>query len=469
MVTALRTATSASAQFVIRFRSQARLALLGLAILAAISHVIVQSSLISQEGASLMINQAGRMRAQSQRLALLGKVLQDDPQTEASQAWQDVQSNREQLSASWSEVQGYVAGLSDNKQRRLIQSQLNQARVPLDALFASVESASDDPRGFAEHADQVLLHANQFLPLMDAAVTELERYAEQSLIGTERWNWVMFGLTLLALFVIKWSLFRPAALRMAALIQEVRTKGEHLAARLTSLQRFAGGMAHVYNNIIFQIQGCAEILQKDYNETHLTGIQLRSCSRAAKITSQLVAYAGNAELSIQQTDLTDVVRSTISGMSADNEPERIQFQVRDQITVQAAIKRLAMAVEALIKNALEAVSETKDEADWSGRVCVSIERRRLHKAMVTSEPYNTLLPPGEYAAICVKDNGKGISDEVRERVFDPFSSSKFLGRGLGLAAALGIAQAHGGGILLEERDGLLACVMIPILEQQLAG
>ena len=139
MVTALRTATSASAQFVIRFRSQARLALLGLAILAAISHVIVQSSLISQEGASLMINQAGRMRAQSQRLALLGKVLQDDPQTEASQAWQDVQSNREQLSASWSEVQGYVAGLSDNKQRRLIQSQLNQARVPLDALFASVE------------------------------------------------------------------------------------------------------------------------------------------------------------------------------------------------------------------------------------------------------------------------------------------------------------------------------------------
>jgi CheY-like chemotaxis protein len=72
----------------------------------------------------------------------------------------------------------------------------------------------------------------------------------------------------------------------------------------------------------------------------------------------------------------------------------------------------------------------------------------------------TLLPEGAYIALEVEDDGCGMSDEVLARAFDPFYSTKFVGRGLGLAMALGVARAHRGGIDARSRPGGGTCITV---------
>src|SRR6185369_15875381 len=66
---------------------------------------------------------------------------------------------------------------------------------------------------------------------------------------------------------------------------------------------------------------------------------------------------------------------------------------------------------------------------------------------------STILPEGDYVRLEVSDTGCGITEEQKARVFDPFFSTKFAGRGLGLAVVHGIVRAHAGSIHLSSRPG----------------
>ena len=70
-----------------------------------------------------------------------------------------------------------------------------------------------------------------------------------------------------------------------------------------------------------------------------------------------------------------------------------------------------------------------------------------------SSSSSALLPPGLYACIQVTDQGEGISADELEDIFDPYHTRKQFGRGLGLAAILGVAHGHGGGVTLESVPG----------------
>ncbi|MDF1566556.1 MAG: ATP-binding protein [Spirochaetaceae bacterium] len=80
----------------------------------------------------------------------------------------------------------------------------------------------------------------------------------------------------------------------------------------------------------------------------------------------------------------------------------------------------------------------------------------MREARIKDSPegyWSDEIAAGTYTAISVKDNGEGIHLPHRERVFDPFYSARFLGRGLGLSAAAGIARQHGGAISIESETG----------------
>jgi signal transduction histidine kinase len=131
----------------------------------------------------------------------------------------------------------------------------------------------------------------------------------------------------------------------------------------------------------------------------------------------------------------------------------------------AAVDRKAIkqTMRGLVANAIEAM------AGRPGIIEVRLSQESLTEPRIMSGPYRTELPPGFYACVRVTDQGEGISAEELEHVFDPYRSRKEFGRGLGLAAILGIAHGHGGGIELESQPGRGTTASLYLPTSEVAG
>ena len=112
----------------------------------------------------------------------------------------------------------------------------------------------------------------------------------------------------------------------------------------------------------------------------------------------------------------------------------------------------------LITNASEALEERSGVIVIATRV-VENDGEELRKVSEFAG-----LAPGNYVLCEVSDTGIGIEDETRRKIFDPFFSTKFTGRGLGLAAVLGIMHGHGGAIRVDSTLGRGSCfqMMLPL-------
>jgi CheY-like chemotaxis protein len=113
----------------------------------------------------------------------------------------------------------------------------------------------------------------------------------------------------------------------------------------------------------------------------------------------------------------------------------------------------------LVINAAEAIT------DQHGTIIVRTEQRAVGQAFL-EQCYNAPdLPPGEYIALQVIDNGIGMLPATQSRIFDPFFTTKFTGRGLGLAAVLGIVRSHNGAIHIEStfNKGTTMTVLLPVV------
>lgn len=89
------------------------------------------------------------------------------------------------------------------------------------------------------------------------------------------------------------------------------------------------------------------------------------------------------------------------------------------------------------------------------------------RAQLTEIERHDTLSPGRYVRIDIHDDGDGMSDEVAARAFEPFYSTRFLGRGIGLASAQGVVRAHGGQMTLTSRQGHGTCcsIWLPLAPQ----
>ncbi|HSG91186.1 MAG TPA: ATP-binding protein [Pseudomonadales bacterium] len=248
---------------------------------------------------------------------------------------------------------------------------------------------------------------------------------------------------------------RPA--RAAEAERELLQEQFHQAQRLESLGVLAGGVAHDFNNLLVSILGNAtqalDLLPADAAARPFVRRVTTATERAADLTAQLLAYSGRGRFELRPTDLTalveemaDLLRTTVA-RSAHFEVSCAPTQA-----VVADATQVRQLVLNLITNAVDAVGEL-------GRVRVSIFPSRLDGARLTGRVFGP--PEGERAAagerdwvvIEVTDDGPGMSEAVGERIFDPFYSTKEHGKGLGLAAVLGIVRGHEGLLQLESAEG----------------
>jgi two-component system cell cycle sensor histidine kinase/response regulator CckA len=233
--------------------------------------------------------------------------------------------------------------------------------------------------------------------------------------------------------------------------EERRRLHEHMqeAQRLESLGVLAGGIAHDFNNLLAVILGNLAVLREDAERDPDTAERLRRIRAAAHhaedLTEQMLAYAGHSVAEITPLDLSQLIRDTGELLRASVPKHcRLVFELSDapQI-VEGDTTQLRQVLVNLVLNAAEALGGDP------GRVWIRTETRELDAATLADGFGSTERAPGAWITLEVADDGPGMDEGQRRRVFEPFYSTKRSGRGLGLAAVLGIAGAHRGVLRVE--------------------
>jgi signal transduction histidine kinase len=232
--------------------------------------------------------------------------------------------------------------------------------------------------------------------------------------------------------------------------QEQQAEEDQESQRLRLL---AGGIAHNFNNLLTAVLGNAELARFEIPEQHPAHDSLAQIApvvqRAADLAGQLLAYAGDAPILPRSLDLNELVSQLIASLP-DSKLSRIAIRVHltpDLPPVDADATQMHWVVRQLLINAAEAIGELE------GTITITTELRQLGGAELATAIVGADLPPGWYAAVRIVDSGCGMDEATLARIFDPFFSTKFTGRGLGLPAVLGIVRQHGGALTVESSPG----------------
>jgi PAS domain S-box-containing protein len=223
--------------------------------------------------------------------------------------------------------------------------------------------------------------------------------------------------------------------------------------KLESLGVLAGGIAHDFNNLLVGILGNASVSLLDMpisspSFAAVTAIE-RAARDAASLTRQLLAYAGKGRYLLEPLDLSTLARQmrpvlqTALGARAS-----LNMELADALpVVHADGEQLRQAVVNVVTNAAEAVGER------AGTVTIVTSEEVFDEARLQRSLSGTRARPGRYVGISVQDDGGGMDEATLARVFDPFFSTKLAGRGLGLAATLGIVHGHSGALEVSSAPG----------------
>ncbi len=228
------------------------------------------------------------------------------------------------------------------------------------------------------------------------------------------------------------------------------------AQRMESLGALAGGIAHDFNNLLAVILGSAALAETELDAPERLAHRLSRIRSAAdfgaKLTQQLLSYAGGSPASVEPLDLGQLALEMLDLLRA-SVPSKcsVEVDVPEQLPlIEGDATQLRQVIVNLVVNAGEALGE------GGGEVNLRIGRVRAESdgegdaADSREQQAASLL---EYLFLEVEDDGPGMDDATRRRVFEPFFSTKQTGRGLGLAAVHGIVRRHRGEIELVTAPG----------------
>ncbi len=226
-----------------------------------------------------------------------------------------------------------------------------------------------------------------------------------------------------------------------------------LSQKLESLEMLAGGVSHDFNNRLMTILGSADLALRDLPSNAPSRVhveRIRSTARsAADLTDQLLAYSGREPIERRPIDLSTLANSVVDRFRRSL-PEGTTLACDLALALPAIDgdeSRLIQAITNLLSNSAESLSET------GGTIRVTTLHRDANPG--EARQVSCAEPPenGSCVMLEVTDSGVGMSDDVIPKIFDPFYSTKSIGRGLGLAAVLGIVRAHRGVIQVNSRPG----------------
>jgi PAS domain S-box-containing protein len=235
--------------------------------------------------------------------------------------------------------------------------------------------------------------------------------------------------------------------------------------KMESLGVLAGGIAHDFNNLLTVILGNLDLALLKVSSGAVVRRNIedsqKACQRAAKLICQLLDYAGKGRYLLIHTDLNEVIHENESLFRTAISP-RSEFAVviaPDLPGIKADPDQLRQVIMNLVINAAEAIG------DGPGVITVSTGLLECDDRYLSLSRMDEKPSPGGFVFLEVSDTGHGMDEETRERLFEPFYTTKFMGRGLGMSVVLGIVRSHGGAIMLESEAGrgTVVRVLFPVL------
>lgn len=244
------------------------------------------------------------------------------------------------------------------------------------------------------------------------------------------------------------------------------------AARLEATATLAAGIAHQFNNLLFGVLGNTELLQMRLDDRpdaigRLDMIR-HQAERATGLVEQLLAFARRGQYQPVILDVNDVAAKVLAEEEVGLAPEvTVERQLAPNLwRVSADPTQLAQVMANLFSNAVEAL-------EGPGRIVLKTENSTQisgvpRKSGKQDDPTQGRLSAGRYVLLRVTDDGQGMNRETLSNVYTPFFTTKFQGRGLGMAAVWGIVQNHGGRIDIESAQGrgTEVRVYLPALDPQ---
>jgi len=234
-----------------------------------------------------------------------------------------------------------------------------------------------------------------------------------------------------------------------------------------SLCVMAGGVAHDFNNILNAIIGNAEMaigLKPESTEINscLEKI-ISSGGKASDLCRQLLAFCGRGGVSTGSIDITQLIQALVPVLNSSVSPSvKINYQLVDDIPpFRADPTEIRLILMQLILNAAESYGEK------SGQIILSVGSVYFDGKPIQHANVSDCEPSGWFVWLSVADHGCGMDAATESRMFDPFFSTKFTGRGMGLPAVNGIVKSQNGFLTVKTAPSQGTCikVFIPVAEK----
>ena len=242
----------------------------------------------------------------------------------------------------------------------------------------------------------------------------------------------------------------------------------HQAHKMESIGTLAGGVAHDFNNILGIILGNVELALDDIPEespTHLNLEEIRIASHRAKdVVGQLLSFARKTKLEKKPTNVGSVIKESLR-LLRSSIPSSIDIRqniANDVDTILADPTQLNQILINLCTNADHAMPE-------GGIIEITLKNVKFNPKSALQYPG---LLPGRYVHLAIADTGHGILQEDIDRIFDPYFTTKEVGKGagMGLAVVHGIVKDHKGIIQAESElgKGTTFNILFPAIKRRVA-
>ena len=220
-----------------------------------------------------------------------------------------------------------------------------------------------------------------------------------------------------------------------------------LRARLSSLGELSAGIAHELRNPLGVIAGYTKLLSKklDSSLTPTVDAISREIIVMDRIISDFLSFAKPAELNISDIDLKTIIENCVTAVTGERGNIKLNLDINGLPIIKGDEVFLRQAFTNLIQNAVEAMPQ-------GGKLAINASSK------------------GDFLDVVISDTGHGIAENIMDKIFLPFFTTKENGTGLGLAIVHKIVVSHGGNIFVDSSDkGTLFRIRFPLEFQRISG